>query len=74
MQREVLAYVDDAWVAAEKSVIGYEVSFNRYFSKPIASEALVDLRAEVLKAESESEGLVSDICDAVAQGQAESRM
>ena len=34
LQREVLPYAPDAWVAPESVKIGYEISFNRYFYKP----------------------------------------
>jgi hypothetical protein len=30
-QKEVLPHVPDAWVDEEKTVIGYEISFNKYF-------------------------------------------
>ncbi|MEX3968762.1 N-6 DNA methylase [Paraburkholderia sp. EG286B] len=29
--REVRPHVDDAWIAIDKTVIGYEISFNKYF-------------------------------------------
>lgn len=31
MKREVLPYVPDAWVDKDKTKVGYEISFNRYF-------------------------------------------
>lgn len=34
IRREVLAHAPDAWIDAEKTVIGYEVSFTRYFYRP----------------------------------------
>ena len=37
--REVRPHVDDAWIAIDKTVIGYEISFNKYFyqHKPLLS-------------------------------------
>ena len=29
--REVRPHVDEAWIAIDKTVIGYEISFNKYF-------------------------------------------
>jgi type I restriction enzyme M protein len=37
--REVRPHVDEAWIAIDKTVIGYEISFNKYFyqHKPLRS-------------------------------------
>jgi type I restriction enzyme M protein len=35
MQNEVLPYAPDAFVDESKTVIGYELSFTKYFYKPV---------------------------------------
>ena len=61
IEREVLPYVPDAWVDESKTQIGYEVSFNRYFYKPQPLRELDEIRAEILAAEAEAEGLLAEI-------------
>ena len=34
VRREVLPHVPDAWIDKNKTAIGYEISFARYFYKP----------------------------------------
>lgn len=36
MQNEVLTYAPDAWVDEKKTQIGYEISFTKYFYKPVS--------------------------------------
>jgi type I restriction enzyme M protein len=44
-----------------KTVIGYEISFNRYFYKPQPLRTLSEIRADILALEQETEGLLSEI-------------
>jgi type I restriction enzyme M protein len=60
-QREVLPYVPDAWIDAEKTQIGYEISFTRHFYKPTPLRTLEEIRADILALEQETEGLLEDI-------------
>jgi len=59
MQNEVLPYVPDAIVDTNKAVIGYELSFTKYFYKPIQLRALTDIKAEIKKIENETDGLLN---------------
>ena len=52
MKREVLPYVPDCWVDKEKSKIGYEISFNRYFYEYITPRNLTDIELELQNVES----------------------
>ena len=61
LRREVLPHVPDAWIDAGKTVIGYEISFNRYFYKPQPLRTLAEIRADILALEQETEGLLSEI-------------
>jgi len=60
-EREVLPHVPDAWIATDKTQIGYEISFSRYFYKPVALRTLAEIRADILALEQQSEGLLHKI-------------
>jgi type I restriction enzyme M protein len=59
--REVLPHAPDAWIAADKTQIGYEISFARYFYKPAPLRTLAEIRADILALEQQSEGLLHKI-------------
>lgn len=60
-KREVIPYVPDAWVDESKTQIGYEISFTRYFYKPVQMRTLEEITADIRALEKETEGLLSDI-------------
>src|SRR6185437_8798742 len=60
-EREVLPHAADAWIDGEKTQIGYEISFARYFYKPTPLRSLDDIRADILKLEQQTEGLLHKI-------------
>lgn len=62
--REVLPYTPDAWVDADKTQIGYEISFTRHFYKPVAMRTLADIKADIFAIEKETEGLLEEIVGA----------
>lgn len=61
IKRDVLPYAADSWVDENKTEIGYEISFTRYFYKPQPLRPLEDIRADILALEREAEGLLADI-------------
>ena len=61
LRREVLPYAADAWYRADSVKVGYEVSFTRYFYKPKPMRTLVEIRADILALERETEGLLAEI-------------
>ena len=63
-EREVLPHAPDAWIAMDKTQIGYEISFARYFYKPAPLRSLEEIRADILKLEQQSEGLLHKIVGA----------
>lgn len=63
-EREVLPHAPDAWIATDKTQIGYEISFARYFYKPAPLRALEEIRADILRLEQQSEGLLHKIVGA----------
>lgn len=56
--REVLPHAPDAWIARDKTQIGYEISFARYFHKPAPLRTLAEIRADILALEHQTEGLL----------------
>lgn len=64
-EREVLPHARDAWIDGEKTQTGYEISFARYFYKPTPLRSLDDIRADILKLEQQTEGLLHKIVGAV---------
>lgn len=59
--REVLPHAPDAWIATDKTQIGYEISFARYFYKPTPLRTLEQIRSDILALEQQSEGLLHKI-------------
>ena len=60
-RREVLPYVPDAWIDADKTQIGYEISFTRHFYKPTPMRTLDEIKADIYALEKETEGLLQQI-------------
>ncbi len=49
------------WYVPDSAKTGYEVSFTRTFYKPQPLRALVEIRADILALEKETEGLLGEI-------------
>lgn len=64
-EREVLPHTPDAWIAMDKTQIGYEISFARYFYKPVPLRTLAEIRSDILALEQQSEGLLHKIVGSV---------
>jgi len=60
-KREVLPYAPDAWIDHSKTQIGYEISFTRYFYKPVAMRTLDEIVADIKALEQETDGLLAQI-------------
>lgn len=56
--QEVRPHVADAWIALDKTQIGYEISFNKYFYQHKPLRSLEDVTSEILLLEQETEGLL----------------
>lgn len=61
IRREVLPYTPDAWIKADATKIGFEVSFTRHFYKPQPLRTLDDIRADILSIEQEAGGLLEGL-------------
>ena len=63
LRREVLPYAPDAWYVPTSVKTGYEISFTRHFYKPQPLRPLEAIRADILAAETESQGLLGRILE-----------
>ena len=61
IRREVLTHVPDAWILNDKTQIGYEISFTRYFYKPKPMRTLDEIRRDIEALEQETEGLLNEV-------------
>lgn len=57
--KEVKPHVPEAWIDLDKTKIGYEISFNKYFYQHKPLRSLEEVTSEIL--ELEKEGLIMDI-------------
>ena len=58
---EVRPHVDDAWLALDKTLIGCEISFNKYFYQHKPLRSLEAVTGDILRLESETEGLLKKL-------------
>ena len=61
MKNEVLTYAPDAFVDEKKTQIGYEVSFTKYFYKPMELRELSDILMSLNQLEQEADGVLTEI-------------
>jgi len=59
--REVRPHVEEAWINLEKTQIGYEISFNKYFYQHKPMRSLEAVTADILKLEAETDGLLKKL-------------
>lgn len=60
-ENEIKPYVDDAWVNADSAIIGYELSFTKYFYKPVQLRDAADIIADIRAIEQSTDGLLASI-------------
>lgn len=65
MKNEVLTYAPDAWVDEKKTQIGYEISFTKYFYKPVELRDMSDILSSLSTLEQEADGLLAGIMEGV---------
>lgn len=59
--REVHPHVPEAWIDLDKTKIGYEISFNKYFYQHKPLRSIEEVTQDILELEKQSEGLISEI-------------
>ena len=56
--REVRPYVGDAWINLPPTKIGCEISFTKYFYKPVPLRTLAENEADILALDQENDGFI----------------
>jgi len=65
MTREVLPHVPDAWVDENKTKIGYEINFNRYFYRYTPPRSLEQIESDLKQIENEIAHMLAEVADEV---------
>ena len=63
IKKEVLPYHSDAFVDEEKTQIGYEINFTKYFYKPKEIESVEEIVSRIKELERQSEGMLASILE-----------
>lgn len=63
MKNEVLTYAPDAYIDEKKTAIGYEISFTKYFYKPVELREMSDILASLKELEKEADGMMAGILE-----------
>lgn len=61
LEKEVLPFAPDAWIEEKNTKIGYELSFTKYFYKPVELRSVEDIVADIRTLEQETDGLLAEI-------------
>lgn len=61
MENEVLPYAPDAFYDAANVVVGYELSFTKYFYKPVELRTIADITTDINGIEDRLKGVLKDI-------------
>lgn len=61
IRTEVLPYAPDAWVDERKTSIGYEISFTKYFYKPVRLREMAEIISDLDTLEKEADGMMEDV-------------
>ena len=60
-ENEILPYTPDAWIDESSIKTGYELSFTKYFYKPVQLRSIQDIANDILGIEQNLEGKLSEI-------------
>ena len=69
MKNEVLTYAPDAYIDEKKTAIGYEISFTKYFYKPVELRPMSDILADLNALEKETSSLFAEITEGMNDAQ-----
>lgn len=59
--REVKSYVEEAWINLPVTKIGCEISFNKYFYKPVPLRTLEENERDIIELEAQSQGFIQSL-------------
>jgi type I restriction enzyme M protein len=61
MESEVKLFAPYAWIDEKKTQVGYELSFTKYFYKPVQLRSIEEIVADIKALEQETDGLLHEI-------------
>lgn len=61
MKNEVLSYAPDSYIDEKKTQTGYEISFTKYFYKPVELRKMKDIMVSLSALEKEADGMMAEI-------------
>lgn len=61
IENEIKPYAPDAFTYEEAAVVGYELSFTKYFYQPVQLRTLEEITADIRAVEAETDGLLDEI-------------
>lgn len=67
MRNEVLTYAPDAYIDEKKTQLGYEISFTKYFYKPVELREMKDIIESLNTLEKEADGMMAQIMEGIIQ-------
>lgn len=64
-EKEIQPYIPDAWIEKNTAALGYELSFTKYFYRPLDLRDPVDIVSDIKALETDTDGLLSSIIGGV---------
>ncbi len=64
-EKEIKPYVPDAWVDKDSVSLGYELSFTKYFYRPLELRKSIEIVGDIKKIEADTDGLLASIIGGV---------
>lgn len=61
IEKEVKPFSPNAWIDEKKTQIGYDLSFTKYFYKPVELRPLAEIIADIKALDKETDGLLNEI-------------
>ena len=65
LEKEVHPYAPDAYVDEKKTQIGYEISFTKYFYKPVELRDMSEILADLAALDKEADGVLAGIMEGI---------
>lgn len=65
MENEVHPFAPDAWFEEKQTKIGYEVSFTKYFYRPVELRSIAEILEDLKILEAETDGILAEIIGGV---------
>ena len=65
IEKEVHPYAPDAYVDEKKTQIGYEISFTKYFYKPVELRDMREILADLAALDKEADGVLAGIMEGI---------